>query len=217
MLSERFDSALLFASRLHRHQTRKGGDVPYLSHLLGVASLVLEDRGNEAEAIAALLHDSIEDHGDRYPGGREALRTEIAAQFGGEVLEIVDACTDDEDYDKQQARAWKERKQAYIDRFATANESVRRVACADKVNNIRSILADYREHGEPLWERFRTKSRDDQFWYYGELLRVFRETNTGRLAVELASTLALLQATASGPVRRVLRQVPAPASPPESG
>jgi (p)ppGpp synthase/HD superfamily hydrolase len=198
MLSERFDSALLFASRLHRHQTRKGGDVPYMSHLLGVASLVLEDRGSEDEAIAALLHDSIEDQGDRYPGGRDALRTEIAAQFGGKVLEIVEVCTDDDGFDKQDAYAWKRRKQAYIDRFTTANESVRRVACADKVNNIRSILADYREHGERLWERFRTKSRDDQFWYYGELLRVFRETNTGRLAVELASTLSLLQATASG-------------------
>ena len=198
MLTERFDSALLFASRLHRHQTRKSGDVPYMSHLLGVASLVLEDRGSEDEAIAALLHDSIEDQGDGYPGGRDALRTEIAAQFGGKVLEIVNMCTDDDGYDKQDAHAWKERKQAYIDRFATANESVRRVACADKVNNIRSILADYREHGERLWERFRTKSRDDQFWYYGELLRVFRQTNTGRLAVELASTLSLLQASAPG-------------------
>ena len=199
MLSERFDSALLFASRLHRHQTRKGSNVPYVSHLLGVASLVLEDCGSEDEAIAALLHDSIEDHGDRYPGGRDALRAAIAGQFGGKVLEIVDACTDDEGFNKQDASAWKERKQAYIDRFATANESVRRVACADKVHNLRSILADYREHGERLWERFRTRNRDDQFWYYCELLRVFQETNTGRLAVELASTLSLLRATASEP------------------
>ncbi len=199
MLSERFDSALLFASRLHREQTRKCSDIPYLCHLLGVASLVLEDCGSEDEAIAALLHDSIEDQGDRYPGGRDALRAAIADQFGGKVLEIVDACTDDEGYHKQEAHAWKERKQAYIDRFATANESVRRVACADKVHNIRSILADYRVLGESLWERFRTRSRDDQFWYYGELLRVFQGTNTGRLAVELASTLSLLRAAASGP------------------
>ncbi len=203
MLTERFDSALLFASRLHRHQMRKGGDVPYMSHLLGVASLVLVDRGSEDEAIAALLHDSIEDHGDRYPGGRDALRAEIAAQFGGRVLEIVDACTDDEGYDKQEVHAWKPRKQAYINRFATANESVRRVACADKVDNIRSILADYREHGERLWERFRTKSRGDQFWYYDELLRVFQETHTGRLAVELASALSLLRTAASGPASPV--------------
>lgn len=198
MLSERFDSALLFASRLHRHQTRKGGEVPYISHLLGVASLVLEDRGSEGEAIAALLHDAVEDHGEEYPGGRDALRAEIAAQFGGKVLEIVDACTDDEGYNKREAGAWKRRKQAYIDRLAAADESVRRVACADKVHNARSVLADYREHGERLWERFRTRSRDDQFWYYGELLRVFQEANTGRLAVELASTLSQLRAIASG-------------------
>ncbi len=164
MLSERFDSALLFASRLHHDQTRKGTDVPYMGHLLGVASLVLEDRGSEDEAIAALLHDSIEDHGNRYAGGRDALREDIATHFGDKVLEIVDACTDDEGYNKQEAGRWKERKQAYIDRFATANKSVRRVACADKLNNARSILADYREMGERLWERFRTKSRDDQFW-----------------------------------------------------
>jgi (p)ppGpp synthase/HD superfamily hydrolase len=196
MLSERFDSALLFASRLHRHQTRKGSDVPYISHLLGVASLVLEDRGTEDEAIAALLHDAIEDHGDGYPGGRDALRAAIASQFGEKVLEIVDACTDDEGYDKQDAYAWKQRKQAYINRFATSNASVRRVACADKLHNARSILADYGELGEGLWKRFRTRSRDDQFWYYGELLRIFRATNTGRHAEELAKTLSLLQAAA---------------------
>jgi (p)ppGpp synthase/HD superfamily hydrolase len=201
MLSDRFDSALLFASRLHRHQTRKGGAVPYIGHLLGVASLVLEERGSEDEAIAALLHDAVEDHGEDYPGGRDALRAEIAARFGGKVLEIVDACTDDEGYNKQEAGAWKRRKQAYIDRLGTADESVRRVACADKVNNARSILADYRQHGERLWERFRTKSRDDQLWYYGELLRVFQETNTGRIAVELASTLSLLRTAVSEAAR----------------
>jgi (p)ppGpp synthase/HD superfamily hydrolase len=198
MLSERFDSALLFASHLHRDQTRPGSAVPYVSHLLGVASLVLEDRGSEDEAIAALLHDAIEDHADRYAGGRDALRADIAARFGGKVLEIVDACTDDGDYGNRGSPAWKELKQRYIGHFTTANESVRRVACADKVQNARAILADYRQYGESLWERFRTKSRDDQFWYYGELLRVFQETNTGRLAVELAVTLSLLQATASG-------------------
>ncbi|SPE42573.1 Metal dependent phosphohydrolase [Candidatus Sulfopaludibacter sp. SbA3] len=194
MLSERFDSALLFASQLHRHQTRHGSAVPYMSHLLGVASLVLEDHGSEDEAIAALLHDSVEDHGNRYTGGRGALRAEIAARFGSNVLEMVDACTDDGAYDEQGPGAWKPLKQAYLDRFATASESVRRVACADKLQNARSILGDYREFGEPFWERFRTRSRDDQLWYYGELVQVFRQTKTGRLAVELASTLSLLQA-----------------------
>jgi (p)ppGpp synthase/HD superfamily hydrolase len=191
-LGERFDTALLFASSLHRGQHRKGTTIPYLSHLLGVTGLVLESGGDEDEAIAALLHDSIEDQGDEYPGGRAALRRCIAERFGDKVLAIVNACTDDDRFPKaataaeQSAALWKQRKQAYIARLASASPSVRRVACADKLHNTRSILADYRECGERVWERFRTRSREDQIWYYGELVRIFR--GSGKLAAELEIT-----------------------------
>jgi len=96
MLTERFDAALLFAATLHRQQPRKGTKIPYLGHLLAVAALVIEDGGSEDEAIAALLHDSLEDQASNYPGGREALRVYIRDHFGPGVAAIVDACTDDE-------------------------------------------------------------------------------------------------------------------------
>jgi len=122
MLTEKFDAALLFAADLHRKQARKGTGTPYFGHLLAVAALVIDDGGSEDEAIGALLHDSIEDQGQHYPGGREALRTYIREQFGSAVADIVDACTDDEGLSKesmgtpQEDRArWLERKQAYVD------------------------------------------------------------------------------------------------------
>src|SRR5262245_37448178 len=101
MLTERFDVALLFAAKLHRQQLRKGTQIPYLGHLLAVAALVIEDGGSEDEAIAALLHDSLEDQGSHYPGGREALKGYIRDQFGPGVAAIVKACTDDEEIAKR--------------------------------------------------------------------------------------------------------------------
>jgi (p)ppGpp synthase/HD superfamily hydrolase len=197
MLSTRFDEALLFASRLHRAQLRKATRVPYIAHLLAVAALVTEDGGGEDEAIAALLHDSIEDQGDDYPGGRDALRGHIHAHFGAEVLEIVNACTDDDMYGcstggKDDPAAWRPRKQAYVDRIPRLEAAALRVSCADKLHNARSLLADYREYGETLWSRFRTKSGDDQLWYYESLVLAFG--GTGRLAGELARVVAQLKA-----------------------
>jgi hypothetical protein len=100
VLTSRFDTALLFASELHRKQIRKGTEIPYISHLLAVTALVIENSGTENEAIAALLHDAIEDQGDTYPGGRHALRQHITKEFGSNVMAIVDSCTDDEGHRK---------------------------------------------------------------------------------------------------------------------
>jgi len=125
MLSQRFDSAFAFAAKLHKSQVRKGTTIPYLGHLLGVTALVVEDGGSEDEAIAALLHDSIEDQGDQYPGGRDALRVYIREQFGAAVADIVDACTDDEgcakglaDTPAEERQRWLERKRKYIESIA---------------------------------------------------------------------------------------------------
>lgn len=188
MLSERFDAALLFASFLHRRQTRKATTVPYVSHLLAVAAIVIEDGGTEDEAIAALLHDSIEDCGDTYPGGRPALRRYLAQNFSRHVLEIVDACTDDDGIGKgkaatleQERIAWRARKERYLAHIPGIPVAALRVSCADKLHNVRSTIADYERIGEDLWARFRTQSAGDQLWYFAALARAFSKTSLERL------------------------------------
>jgi len=142
-LSKRFEDALVYATRLHASQTRKGTDIPYVSHLLAVASLVIEAGGTEDEAIAALLHDGPEDQ-----GGLPTLK-EIRDRFGVPVGKIVAACSDTFEQEKP---AWHQRKQDYLDHLADATASVRLVSCADKLHNARTILADYRRYGETLWD-----------------------------------------------------------------
>jgi GTP pyrophosphokinase len=211
MLSERFDAALLFASFLHRRQVRKATGLPYISHLLAVSSMVIEDGGTEDEAIAALLHDAVEDCGDAYPGGRAALRGYIEREFGAQVLEIVNACTDDDEVAKGKAdsqererAAWRERKRRYIEHIATSPPAALRVACADKIHNVRSTIVDYERIGESLWERFRTKSGDDQIWYYMALADAFSRTNLERLPIllrrEVDSLVQLVERRRAVPV-----------------
>jgi (p)ppGpp synthase/HD superfamily hydrolase len=199
----RLISSFSFAESLHRNQKRKATETPYISHLLGVCGLVLEAGGSTDEAIAALLHDSIEDQSDTFPGGREGLRAEICAKFGARVLEIVNACTDDEGHTKGAAltpegerAAWRKRKEEYLAHLRTLNDTgVLRVSCADKLHNARCLLSDYRREGEKLWERFRTKSRADQIWCYRELANMFLERGAA-LAGELAWTVDQLEAVA---------------------
>jgi (p)ppGpp synthase/HD superfamily hydrolase len=176
MLGQKFEEALVYATRLHAAQRRKGTDILYVSHLLAVASLVLEAGGNEDEAIAALLHDGPEDQ-----GGLETL-AEIRARFGDRVGDIVAACSDTFEAEKP---AWKARKQAYLDHLRDAAPAVLLVSCADKLHNARAILADYRRHGETLWDRF-NGGRDDILWYYAELARIFDARGPEALAVQLA-------------------------------
>jgi len=201
-LSPQFDRAVELALRLHRHQTRKGSTIPYAAHLLAVAGLVLEHDGTEDEAIAALLHDAIEDQGSRYSGGSAALRAEIEQQFGSKVLEIVNACTDS---DTEQKADWWKRKAAYIANLRErATRSVLLVAVADKVHNARCMLTDYRQVGEAVWERFNPQSggRAGQLWYYGQLVELFRERGPPALAQELYCTVqdlcALIDKNRSG-------------------
>jgi len=176
MLTQRFDVALLFAAKLHRYQPRKGTQIPYLGHLLAVAALVIEDGGSEDEAIAALLHDSLEDQGSDYPGGREALRVYILKQFGPEIAAIIDACTDDDGLPKgsaatpeEERERWLERKRKYAESIAHKTQQALRVTTADKVHNAESILDSHRVHGSEVWTRFRTKSRQDQVDVYRSL------------------------------------------------
>lgn len=164
-LGPRFEEALVYATRLHATQKRKGGTIPYVSHLLTVAALVLEDGGNEDEAIAGLLHDALEDR------ARSTSAEEIARRFGTPVAEMVLACSECIGTPKP---PWPERKLGYLKHLRTATTSVRRISLADKLHNIRSLVRDYRQVGDALWRRFEG-GRNNSLWFYQELLAIFRE------------------------------------------
>jgi len=183
-LTRRFEEALVYATEVHRGQSRKGTAVPYVSHLLGVCSLVLEDGGGEDEAIAALLHDAVEDG-----GGRPRL-DDIRWRFGDRVAEIVWACSDTDETPKP---PWKERKTRYIAHLREAGPDARRVSCADKLHNARSILRDYRVLGERVWDRF-SASAEDNLWYYRELVEAFRQPDRTRLTEDLERVVSELEA-----------------------
>lgn len=174
-LTERFEQALLYATQLHNQQLRKGTTVPYVSHLLGVASLVLEHGANEDEAIAALLHDAVEDQ-----GGLPTLRI-IESKFGEQVAQIVLGCTDSEGWPKP---PWQERKERYIAHLKDASPSVRLVSACDKLHNARAIVTDYRRVGEAVWQRFKP-GQPGVLWYYRGLADTFRQYGPQSVAAEL--------------------------------
>jgi len=185
-LSDRFQEALVFSTELHAAQVRKGTDIPYASHLLIVAGYVLDHGGSEDEAIAALLHDAVEDQGGL------AVAKEIRERFGPEVEEIVKACSDAHSVPKP---PWRERKEAYLRHLETVSPSVRRVSAADKLHNARAILRDLRTEGESLWERF-NGGRDGTLWYYRSLADTFRNLDTGALAEELDRVVKAIERVA---------------------
>ena len=182
-LTLRFEEALLFATQLHAEQRRKGSDVPYIAHLLAVASIVLENGGNEDEAIAGLLHDAIEDQGGM------ATREEIRRRFGDTVVEIVNGCTD---ADVMPKPPWRVRKEEYIEHLRVASPSVRLISAADKLHNARAVLGDYRELGEMLWRRFHG-GREGTLWYYRSVTDALRQGGTSPLIEELERVVSELE------------------------
>ena len=183
VLAAKFDEALAFAVDLHREQPRKGTGVPYVSHLLSVAALVLEHGGSEEQAIAALLHDAVEDQGGK------PRAAEIRARFGDLVADIVDGCTDT---DVSPKPAWRLRKEAYVARVRSEPAHVRLVSAADKLHNARTMVTDLRIHGPAFWERFNA-GRDETLWYLESLVAAFREAGTTPIVEELARTVAELR------------------------
>ena len=173
-LSDRFSEALTFAAALHRDQTRKVSGEPYMAHLLGVASIALQFGADEDEAIAALLHDAIEDQGG--PTARE----EIHRRFGPRVTTIVEGCSDTDQTPKP---PWRERKEAYLAHLAQASASDRLISACDKLHNMRSLLTDYRRLGDDLWQHFRG-GRDGTLWYYRTLADEFRKRSVRPLLVD---------------------------------
>ena len=192
-VGKRFRDALVWAAELHEDQKRKGGDVPYVSHLIGVAAIVLEHGGDEDQAIGALLHDALEDQ------AHKMSPNEIRARFGDRVEAIVEACTDgnpEEQRDRDPAR-WRVRKQIYIDQVATKPADALLVSMADKLYNARAILEDFRELGDKLWPRF-TAGKEGTLWYYRSLLTAFRPRAENRLGHELDRTVAEIERLAGG-------------------
>ena len=215
MLTDRYKQALQYTAEVHEGHTKKGSDVAYLSHLLSVSALVMENDGDEDEAIAGLLHDSVEDRGDEYvsrfgakpPTGRGALKHDIGHLFGARVRDLVMHCTDDEylpegrPAQKGTAQEWKQRKKAYLEKLEKqADTGALRVSCADKLHNARAILVDYQTLGDEVWERFRAKSKAEQLWYYKSLAEILsaRAAEVGdvglkRLAGQLESVVHAIE------------------------
>jgi GTP pyrophosphokinase len=182
-LSRRFQEALTFAAQLHAGQTRKGTGIPYISHLLGVTSIVLEHGADEDEAIAALLHDAVED-----AGGVDTLE-KIRSRFGNTVAEIVAGCTDAWTDPKP---PWRARKEAYIAHLQIASPSELLVSAADKLHNARTILNDYRVLGEDIWKRF-NGGKTGTLWYYRSLVEVLQSRYSSPLVDELDRVVCELE------------------------
>jgi len=183
LLSSRFVKALGYAAKLHGRQIRKRTQRPYIGHLLSVTATVIEYGGDEEMAIAALLHDAVEDQ-----GGAPRLR-EIRRKFGKRVAHIVDGCTDT---DEQPKPPWLERKRAYVARIGREGADVRLVSAADKLSNVRETLHDFRMHGEEVFERFAGK-QGGTLWYYRALVEAFRCAGSNPLVEELDRVLTELE------------------------
>lgn len=174
MNMNRINQAFLMASNLHKDQIRKGSDVPYLSHLMGVAYFVLENGGSENQAIASLLHDAVEDQGG------ESTLTLIREEFGQEVADLVLQCSDSIGEPKP---PWRERKEAYLEHLAIAPKEVLEIVIADKTCNLLSVYKDYLRLGDDLWDIFVGK-KDGTLWYYHKIYEILSaRTNSFMLSL----------------------------------
>lgn len=183
LLTERFEQALVYATRLHAHQTRKLGNIPYIAHLLSVAALVLEANGTENEAIAALLHDAIEDQGG------VQTRDEIYHHFGESVGSIVEGCTESETVPKP---PWTKRKLRYLAQIETASPSVQLVSLADKLHNGRSLLSQFNQFGASIWQNF-SVGKAETLWFYRALLEIYQHTCDQQLVAEFREMVSKLE------------------------
>ena len=183
-MGPRFSTARAFASEIHGAQRRKGTEIPYVGHLLAVAALVIEAGGDEDAAIAALLHDAVEDQGAR------PMLDRIRARYGGEAADIVEACTDAETVPKP---PWRARKEEYVNAIPHKSEKALLVSLADKVHNASAILSDYSQIGEQLWERF-SGGCEGTLWYYRALADAFRGRTNPLLWQRFDDTVVAIEA-----------------------
>jgi (p)ppGpp synthase/HD superfamily hydrolase len=186
-LGPRFLRAFDFAAKKHAGQTRKASTIPYIAHLMGVASLVLEAGGDEDLAIAALLHDVVEDCGGA------PMQNEVRRRFGPRVAKVVEGCTDTDVTPKP---PWRKRKEDYLRHLAHADADTRLVSAADKLNNVRSIVSDYRAVGEFVWARF-NGGREGTLWYYRSLRDEFQRDAPNRVTEDLNLAVNELESLAA--------------------
>ena len=187
----RISAAFALAALVHEKQKRKSTDIPYISHPMAVAAQVSVWGGSEDQFIAALLHDVVEDGGAQY-------MPVIEEHFGKHVLDLVMACSDAAPQRGQPKGAWIERKEKYIANLRSAADEVLLISAADKWHNLASILADAKQLGEVVFDRFirqdfeRTDKKKMVLWYYKELLAVYRERNVP-VVVELENLLSEIE------------------------
>ena len=186
-LSPKFEEALIYATRMHGGQIRKKTNIPYIGHLLGVCAIAMEYGANETEAIAALLHDVVEDCGGA------ARQREIDEKFGPEVGAIVAGCTDTDQTPKP---PWRERKENYIAHLRTASASTRLVSASDKLHNAQAIVHNLREHGGDIWGYFKA-GKEGALWYYRSLVTALREHGSNALIDELDRVVSEMERLAS--------------------
>jgi len=187
-LSDRFADAVVLACRLHAGGRRKVSDTPYVAHLFRVAGIVLESGGDEDEAIAALLHDAIED------GGGRRARATILERFGPNVTRIVEECSDTDQTPKP---PWRARKEAFLARLRDVSPSAHLVIAADKLDNLRGLIDGYHEHGDGLWQYF-GGGRDGTLWYHRSIVDALRGGAPGGLVDRLARAVAQLESLVNG-------------------
>ncbi|MGD0198391.1 MAG: HD domain-containing protein [Solirubrobacteraceae bacterium] len=187
VLGARFTAAIELAGEIHGEQRRRGTEIPFMAHLLVVTGLVLEDGGDEDEAIAALLHDAVED------GGGRAMLELIEEHYGERVAAIVEGCSDTIDVEKSQ-ESWLSRKRRYLEHLPRVeDDGILRVSLADKVHNARSLARDWRAQGATLWERLSEKTAGEQLWYYRHLLTFFEQHRPGPMTIDLREAVEELQ------------------------
>jgi (p)ppGpp synthase/HD superfamily hydrolase len=192
-LGLRFERALVYALHVHGGHVRKGTGVPYFSHLMAVSATVIENGGSEDEAIAALLHDAVEDQ-----GGRPRL-DDIRDRFGAEVAAIVEACSDSLDSASGEGKAgWLERKRRYLAALPDKAPPILRVTVADKLHNARAIHRDATAQGPALWRRF-GKPAEQTIAYYSALYRILREVHPTPVTAELGNAVAALETMIGDP------------------
>jgi (p)ppGpp synthase/HD superfamily hydrolase len=215
MLARRFEEAVAYASIVHGDHVRKGGGVPYMAHLLGVAALVLEDGGGEDEAIAAMLHDAVEDR-----GGAARLE-DIRRRFGERVAAIVRGCSDAIREPGVEKEDWWVRKCTHLEHLARADGDIAgpllRVSMADKLSNLRATVRDARARGPGFWVVFR-QGAAGQLWYYDRMIDVFRaRCPTSSMLPELEGLLGQLEALLAPDDRRLAERYRAERCPPDGG
>jgi (p)ppGpp synthase/HD superfamily hydrolase len=186
-LTNKFRKALVYASRLHGGKLRKKTQIPDIGHVIGVTAIALEYGANETEAIAALLHDAAED-----AGGRQRLN-DIRRKFGPAVARIVDGCTDTYEEPKP---PWLERKTQYVRHVRNASVSTKLVSAADKLQNVRSLLRNYRDEGDRLWKRYNC-GKEGALWYYRALVGAFSRNRIRSLVRDLDLAVSELERVAN--------------------